>query len=223
MGDRTSRRVVDALEVMKANNGDSGVRHKVAHNTMTTKEDLARIAALKDVNIDFSPPLWYPHAGGIATFLPPLGEERFANTYLVKTAVEMDGLHIGQGADWLTANPTPDPFIAIEGFVTRENPFDPEMEGALGPEQAITLEQAISICTIEGAYVLGVEDELGSIEVGKLADFIVLDQNLFEIDVKDIYGTQVVRAVVGGRVGYDRPVDGNQDLDADDLLDRMIE
>lgn len=221
MGDGTSRRVVDALEVMKASNGDSGVRHKVAHNTMTTAEDLARIAALKDVNIDFSPPLWYPHAGGIATFQPPLGEERFANTYLVKTAVEMDGLHVGQGADWLTANPTPDPFIAIEGFVTRENPFDPEMEGALGPEQAITLEQAIAIATIEGAYVVGVEDELGSIEAGKLADFIVLDQNLFEIDVKDIYGTQVLRAVVDGKVGYDRPLDGNQDLDEDELLDRM--
>ena len=221
MGDGTSRRVVDALEAMKANNGDSGVRHKIAHNTMTTAEDLARIAAMKDVNIDFSPPLWYPHAGGIATFQPPLGEERFANTYLVKTAVEMDGLHVGQGADWLTANPTPDPFIAIEGFVTRENPFDPEMEGALGPEQAITLEQAIAIATIEGAYVVGVEDELGSIEAGKLADFIVLDQNLFEIAVKDIYGTQVLRAVVDGKVAYDRPVDGNLDLDEDELLDRM--
>ena len=56
-----------------------------------------------------------------------------------------EGLHVGQGADWLTANPTPDPMIAIEGFVTRENPFDPEMTGAQDPDEAITLEQAIAI------------------------------------------------------------------------------
>ena len=204
MGDGTIRRVVDALEIMKAANGDSGVRHKIAHNTMITPEDLKRLAALKDVNIDFSPPLWYPHAGGKATFESGIGEARYAKMYPVKTAVELDGLHIGQGSDWLTANPTPDPFIAIEGFVTRESPFDPEMPGSLSPEQAITLEQAIAICTIEGAWVLGVEDEFGSLEVGKFADMIVLDQNLFEIDPKEIYGTEVMQAIVGGNVAYDR-------------------
>ena len=104
----------------------------------------------------------------------------------------------------MTANPTPNPFIAIEGFVTRKNPFDPSMPGTLGPEQAITLEEAIAICTIEGAWVLGVEDEIGSIETGKYADMIVLDQNLFEIDVNDIYGTQVLKTIVGGKVVYKR-------------------
>ena len=223
MGDGTIRRVVDALEMMKEANGDSGVRHKVAHNTMITPDDLVRLAALRDVNIDFSPPLWYPHAGGIATFQPPLGDERFARIYPVKTALELEGLHVGQGADWLTANPTPDPFIAIEGFVTRENPFDPEMTGALGPSEAITLEQAIAMCTIEGAWVLGVEDEIGSLEAGKLADMIVLDRNLFEIDPKDIYGTQVQQTIIGGEVVYDRGQQGNEDVDHELMLDRMVD
>lgn len=221
MGDGSIRRVVDALEMMKESNGDSGVRHKIAHNTMITAEDLARVAALKDVNIDFSPPLWYPHAGGEATFKPALGEERFSRIYPVRTAMEQQGLHVGQGADWLTANPTPDPFIAIEGFVTRENPFDPEMTGKLGADQAITLEQAIAICTIEGAWVLGVENEFGSIEAGKYADMIVLDQNLFEIDAKDIYGTKVLKTIMSGEVVYDRAVQGNEDVDLDEMADRM--
>lgn len=60
MGDGTIRSVIDAFEMMKAKNGDSGVRHKIAHNTMITTEDLARLAALKDVNMDFSPPLTPP-------------------------------------------------------------------------------------------------------------------------------------------------------------------
>ncbi len=203
-GDGSIRRVVDALEMMKEANGDSGVRHKIAHNMMIHPDELRRIAAMKDVNIDFSPPMWYPHFGGKVTFEPAMGEARYAKIFPVKTALELEGLHVGQGSDWLTANPTPNPFIAIEGFVTRESPFDPNMPGTLGAEQAITLEKAIAICTIEGAWVLGVEDEFGSLEVGKFADMIVLDQNLFEIDAKDIYGTQVMQAIVGGNVVYDR-------------------
>ena len=104
-----------------------------------------------------------------------------ATCFPVSTAIEA-GIHVGQGADWLTANPTPNPFPAIEGFITRTNPDDPSL-GQLNPTEAISLEQAIRVCTLEGAWVLGVEDELGSIEEGKLADMIVLDQNLF--DLKD--------------------------------------
>jgi len=203
MGDGTIRRVVDALEIMKRENGDSGVRHKVAHNTMVTPEDLDRLAAMKDVNIDFSPPIWYPHAGAISSFVPAVGAERFQRAYPVKTAIST-GLHVGQGADWLTANPTPDPFIAIEGLVTRKNPFDPEMTGTLNPSEAISLAQALAMCTLEGAWVLGVEDELGSIEVGKHADMIVLDQNLFEIAPDEISDTKVLQTILGGHVVFDR-------------------
>jgi hypothetical protein len=158
---------------------------------------------MKDVNIDFSPPIWYPHAGAISSFAPAVGAERFERFYPVKTALST-GLHVGQGADWLTANPTPDPFIAIEGLVTRKNPFDPEMRGTLNPSEAVSLSQAIAMCTLEGAWVLGAEDDLGSIEVGKHADMIVLDQNLFEIDRDDISKTKVLQAILGGNVVFDR-------------------
>jgi predicted amidohydrolase YtcJ len=220
MGDGTIRRVIDALGIMKETNGDTGVRHKIAHGTMFTTEDLERVAALADVNIDFSPPVWYPHAAHVS-FAPMIGQERIEQSYPVRTALGIEGLHVGQGADWLTANPTPDPFIAIEGLVTRENPFDPNMTGAIGADEAVTLEQAIAMCTVEGAWVLGVEDEIGSIEIGKHADMIVLDQNLFEIDAKDIYGTQVVNTILGGVLVYDRAEHGNEDVDPDRMLDRM--
>jgi predicted amidohydrolase YtcJ len=55
-----------------------------------------------------------------------------------------------------------------------------------------------------GAWVLGVEDDLGSIEVGKHADVIVLDQNLFEIDPDDISNTKVLQTILGGDVVFDR-------------------
>lgn len=205
MGDGTTRLVVDALEQMKKTNGDSGVRHKIAHNTMITPEDLRRLSKLKDVNIDFSPPLWNPHPAAISGLLPQVGEDRVLKTYPVKTALET-GLHVGQGSDWLTVNPTPNPFPHIEGFVTRMNPDDPGM-GVLNSSEAITLEQAIRVCTIEGAWVLGVEDEFGSIQEDKFADFIVLDQNLFDLEkasrLDQIGETQVLITVVDGKVVYD--------------------
>ena len=202
LGDGTIRRVVDALEIMKRKRGDSGVRHKVAHNMMITPEDLERLARMKDVNIDFSPPIWYPHAGAAATFVPEIGEARLQKMYPVKTALAT-GLHVGQGSDWLTANPTPDPFIAIEGLVTRRNPFDPEVTGTVNASEAVSLEEAIATCTLEGAWVLGVEETLGSIEVGKFADLIVLDQNLFEIDATRISDTRVLQTVLGGQLVYE--------------------
>ena len=202
MGDGTIRRVVDALEAMKKANGDSGVRHKVAHNTMITHSDLERLAAMKDVNIDFSPPLWNPHPAATSGLIPNIGEERTRKTYPVKTALET-GMFVGQGSDWLTVNPTPNPFPHIEGFVTRKNPDDPEM-GVLNADEAITLEQAMRIATIGGASVLGVEGKLGSIEEQKFADLIVLDQNLFEIAPEDIGNTQVLRTVIGGELVFER-------------------
>ena len=221
MGDGSIRSVVDALAIMKAENGDSGVRHKIAHNTMITTGDLERLAAMNDVNIDFSPPLWNPHPAR-AAFEPSVGAERYENIYPVKTALEMKGLHVGQGADWQTANPTPNPFIHIEGFVTRQHPFDPEsFPGSLNPDEVITIEQAVAICTLEGAYVLGVEGEIGSIEVGKFADMVVLDQNLFKVDSKDIDKIRVLQTIMDGKIVYDRGKQGNEDVEAKDMLDRM--
>jgi predicted amidohydrolase YtcJ len=221
IGDGTSERVVQAFEIMKEINGDTGTHHKMAHNFMTTKDQLERIAAMKDVNVDFSPPAFHPHAAAESAFRPPIGE-RMEQTMAVKTALEA-GLNVDYGSDWLTLNPTPNPFIAIESLVTRENPFDPDMAGTINAENAITLEQVIDVVTLQGAYVLGVEDILGSIEVGKFADMIVLDQNLFEIDADQIYGTNVLQTILGGNVVYDRSEQGNEDTeDVDDLPRSLV-
>jgi len=108
-------------------------------------------------------------------------------------------------------------------MITRSNPFDESMPGQINPSEAITLEQALYITTLGGAEVLGVEDTLGSISEGKFADMIVLDQNLFEIDAREIYGTQVLQTIVGGEVVYDRGKQGSEDIDVDQMVDRMID
>lgn len=220
MGDGTIRRVVTAFERMKQINGNSDVHHKIAHNTMLSVDDIPRIAKLDNVNIDFSPPLWYPHAGATPGLLASVGEERTNSTYPLKSALKA-GISVGQGSDWLTANPIPDPFISIEAMITRRNPFDENMPGELNATEGISLEEALYINTLGGAEVLGVDEILGSLIVGKFADMIVLDHNLFDINPGDIYGTQVLKTIVGGKVVYHREAHGNEDIDPSRMLDRM--
>lgn len=219
MGDGSIRTVISALENMKKENGDSGVHHKIAHNTMLSVQDIPRLAKLKDVNIDFSPPIWYPHKGATPGLIAALGEPRYNRIYPIKTALE-SGLSVGQGADWLTANPTPDPFIAIESMVTRSNPFDESMPGQVNPGEALTLEQAIYVSTLGGAEVLGADEYLGSVENGKYADMIILNQNLFEIALDEIYGTEVLETIVGGEIVYSRDDHGNEDIDSKSVMKR---
>ena len=88
-------------------------------------------------------------------------------------------------------------------MIHRRNPWvGPDDSVANGPDQAITLEESIYAYTLGGAHALLKEDRIGSLEEGKYADFIVLDQNLFEIPVDDISETEVLKTVFNGEVVY---------------------
>ena len=87
--------------------------------------------------------------------------------------------------------------------VTRGYPGKPEVP-AMGPDQALTLEETIRIHTINGAWTLRLDDVTGSIEVGpKSADMIVLNHNLLEIPLTDIHNTEVQKTVFKGNVVYE--------------------
>ena len=88
-------------------------------------------------------------------------------------------------------------------MVTREDPYG-HRKDSLWPEQAISLEQAINIFTINGAKALGLKARTGSIKVGKSADLIVLNQNLFDITPNKISDTQVMKTFFGGELVFER-------------------
>ena len=87
----------------------------------------------------------------------------------------------------------------------RQDPANPD-SGTLNPDQSLTLKQAVYGYTLGGAHTLGFDwpDKLGSIEEGKLADFIVLDRNIFDIPIESLKDTTVRMTIVGGKVVYDR-------------------
>ena len=104
------------------------------------------------------------------------------------------------GTDWPVASI--DPWLALETIVTRQNPWndDPACFG-----DPITLEQALQVVTLNGAHAMGLEHLTGSLEVGKSADLIVLDRDLFAQAARNyIHRTQVQLTFVEGRPVYDR-------------------
>ena len=196
-GDGAVRVALDAIEAARKANGPSGLRHQLGHAGFIDPQDMARFAEL-NVTVDASPYIWFP-SPIIDSIVGAVGER--GRRYFPIAELHALGSDIVMGSDWPSAAVSLNPWGAIEALVTRRNPATDNPE-TLWPEQAITLEQALHIATLGGARGLGIEHSSGSIEVGKSADFIVLDQNLFEIPEGKISETVVLQTWFGGAQVY---------------------
>ncbi len=197
-GDRAVRVTLDAIEAARKANGDSGMMHEISHAELIHPDDIPRFSELNAV-AEFSPILWYP-SPLVQVMEQVIGEERAGRFWPTRSLLEA-GAHVIYGSDWPSVVPDPNPWPGIEAMVTRRNPYI-ESPDELWPEQAVDLETALRIFTINGAAAGKQSDRTGSIEVGKSADFIVLDRNIFQVPVKDISETKVVLTVVSGKEVY---------------------
>jgi predicted amidohydrolase YtcJ len=195
-GDAALRAGLDAIAAARKANGDSGLRHEIAHAELASPPDVPRFARLGAI-AELSPILWYP-TPLVQVMAEVIGRERANRFWPIKTLRDAGALLV-YGSDWPSVVPTPSPWPGIEAMVTRRDPYGEE-PGSLGPEQAIPLADALAIFTRNGASALRMEKESGSIEVGKSADLIVLDRNLFEIPPEEISDTRVLETVFEGRV-----------------------
>jgi len=196
-GDGAVHIALDAIEAMRAINGASGLRHQLAHVGFIHPDDLPRFAKL-NVTADLSPYLWFP-SPIIDSTIGAVGK-RALHYWPIKDLVD-SGANLSIGSDWPSAVDTMNPWPAIEAMVTRKNPFMDE-EDALWPEQAISLEQALKIFTLDGARAYRLEELTGSIEVGKSADLIILKQDLFSVKLDDISEMKVEITMFSGDVVY---------------------
>ena len=112
------------------------------------------------------------------------------------------GALVVAGSDWEVV-PSANPWIGIETLVTRAAPDGVRPGETLGPGEAITLKQAIDLFTINAAKHMGDSDRLGSLERGKIADFIVLDRNPLEIPITQVHTVKVTSAYIEGERVYD--------------------
>ena len=193
IGDAAITQCLDAVEAAIDANGNAHRRHHISHLQLIHPSDLPRFREL-DVVANFQP-LWaYADAYVTDLTIPFIGEERAGWMYAIRSVVNAGGM-IAFGSDWFVS--TANPFPQIETAVTRT---DAEADDApFMPHETIDLATALAAFTINAAYVNGIDDVSGSISVGKLADLVVLDRNLFAIPAKEISETKVLLTLFGGK------------------------
>jgi len=127
-----------------------------------------------------------------------IDQARLPSSFPCKSFLDA-GVALAFGSDWPVA--PMDPILAIYAAVTRRTLDGRHPDGWI-PEQKISLDAAIHASTLGGAYAESAEGEKGSITPGKLADFVVLDRNLFEIRPEEIRDARVSMTICGGSVVY---------------------
>lgn len=197
IGDAAIRRALDGFEAMREANGMSDNRHQIVHLQLIHEDDRPRFGEL-NIGAVFQS-LWaYPDPAAMELDVPMLGEERTWQMYPIASVLEAGGRIVG-GSDYFVTDI--DPLLAIETAVTRQDPWTDEGD-VLNEDERVDLATMIEAYTINGAYQMGLEDEQGSIEVGKRADFVILDRNLFELTDAEINEAKVTMTIFDGRNVY---------------------
>ena len=193
-GDAAVHDILDAVEIVRRMRGP-GPTHHIAHASFIDPADVPRFAEL-NVVADLCPAIWFPCAITVAN-AAVMGAAR-ADRYWPNRDLHASGALLAGGSDWPVVG-LPDPWFGLEGMVTRRNPRG-GYPGALWPEQALDLATALEVYTRNPAHAMGLGHATGSIEVGKSADMIVLERNLFEVDPDQISKTRVLATLFEGRL-----------------------
>jgi predicted amidohydrolase YtcJ len=192
IGDRAIREGLDALAAVHAAHGPSDLHHHIAHLELVDPADIPRFAEL-GVFANFQP-FWMFRDSSFESVEPLIGPERAERLYEIRS-FEQAGTRIVAGSDWPVS--TANPLRAIQVGMTRRDPMDAGAS-VWNPAQRVSLDTLLRAYTIEGATLNHRERDTGSLEVGKAADFIILDRDLFAIPPEDIGETRVLATFVNG-------------------------
>ncbi len=194
IGDKANSLILDMFERIVKANPSWDRRFRIEHAQHIHPKDFKRFAALK-VIASVQP----YHAIDDGRWAEGrIGAERCKTTYPFRSFLD-NGVLLSFGSDWTVA--PLNPLLGVYAAVTRRTTDGKNPDGWM-PEQKIGVEDAMRAYTINNAFASFEEHEKGSIEPGKLADLVVLTQNIFEIDPTEIESTEVALTVVGGKTVY---------------------
>ena len=195
IGDEAAKRVVESYA--KVNHENNPNRNGIIHLQITDRPLLERIAEL-NINATYQP-IFLEY--DITTVRDRVGDEMASTSYAHHTLRNVLGAHTAYSTD----APVEDlnPFPCMYSAVTRQR-VNGEPEGGLYPNERVSVEDAIDCYTIEGAYTEGNEEIKGRIKPEYLADFIILDRDIFTIDAKDIKDVKVEETFISGKSVYKR-------------------
>jgi predicted amidohydrolase YtcJ len=199
-GDRAVRESLDAIEDLRATPEGKRVRPALAHDEIVDPADYPRFAQL-DVTPVLSFQWGKPAPDTLGALKDYMGPRRYA--VVEPQALLLNaGARIAYGSDW-PVDPL-DEWFALKVGVTRTAAPDAgkEYAGRLTAQPGMPRAEVLRAITLNAAYTLRQEKDSGSLEVGKLADMIVLDRNFFTIPAEDIANIKVLLTVVGGKIVY---------------------
>ena len=196
IGDAGNRQILDGYQQLVKQTASRDQRHRMEHAQVV---DLADIARFKTIGV--VPSMQPTHATSDMNMAEQrVGPQRIKGAYAWRTFIKQ-GSRIACGSDFPVESPNP--FFGIHAAVTRQDAAGQPVKGWY-PDQAMTLTEALRCFTLDAAYAGHQDKHLGTLEKGKRADFIVIDQDLFTMPVGDIHKVAVQQTWVGGRQVFER-------------------
>jgi predicted amidohydrolase YtcJ len=194
IGDRGNDEVLKIYESVEKENGARDRRFRIEH-AQHLNDGLIRRFASRKVIASMQP--FHAIDDGRWAY-KRLDEKRLRGTYAFRSLLD-SGANLAFGTDWFVA--PLNPMFGIYAAVTRRTLDDKNPNGWI-PEQKITVEEAVRAYTVGSAYAEFQENAKGSLTVGKLADFVVISDDIFAIDPVEIRNAKVLTTVVDGRIVY---------------------
>ena len=199
IGDAANRRVLDIYEAIEKDlPAARGLRPRIEHAQILDALDIPRFASL-GVIASMQP----THCTSDMPWAPArLGAARVAEGAYVWQKLLHAGARLAAGSDFPVERP--DPLLGFYAAVTRQTPSG-QPPGGWSPDERLNRDEALRAFTRDAAYAAHAERDLGSIETGKLADFVVLSRDIMRAPPADILRTTVLRTIVAGRTVYPAP------------------
>lgn len=194
MGDRAVHMALNAVEHAQNANGRRDARHQITHLHLIADDDVPRFRKLRVV-ANVQPYFAENIAYNTVLALELLGARRHSAMFRFRDLLA-GGAMLAASSDGPVASPL-NPFVSIQAALTRQEPGS--AEPPFLPDQRLTLPEVLAAYTIGGAYANFLDAESGSLQVGKWADFVLLDRNLFDMPPEKIRDTRILWTVMEGR------------------------
>jgi predicted amidohydrolase YtcJ len=204
IGDLAAKMVIDSIESASLKKGYNTTNQRdykdyLAHLQLLGEEEINR---MKNLNIAGNmSPYWFKEDKFSETLHKLIGDDRLNDIYPINNLLNKS-VTVGFGSDWPVS--TLSPLEGIEVAVTHRHLGMSDDKPSYNIEHIISIEQAIQCYTIKSAQILGLDNHVGSLEVGKKADFIILDQNVFKKEPWMIHRVKVDSTYINGKEVYVR-------------------
>lgn len=196
IGDRANRLALDQFEATFKEKGGKALRNRIEHAQVVAPSDLKRFSSLEVL-----PSMQPTHATSDKNMAEDrIGKERMEGAYAWQTLLK-SGIAVPLGSDFPVE--LANPFFGIHAAVTRQDRNNNPVDGWYAHE-ALSVRQAFKGFTLDAAYAAHMEDSLGTLTPGKWADFILVDQDIFAIEPRNLWKTSVEQTWVAGEKVFEK-------------------